>query len=321
MASISDLPLRTLNHRYGCELAFVEMINARCLGYKSRKTQEMLSTNEQDRPLGVQLLGCEETYIRKALGIIFRYRFDVLDFNAACPERKVVRRGEGASLLKDPRKLHTLLSLVVKQTRGRVPVTVKIRSGWDAASINAVDVALACQDAGVAAVFIHGRTQQQCYSGTVDYRIIARVKKALRIPVIGSGDVFSAQLALRMIERTGCDAVLVARGMLGNPWIFRELKAAFAGKPLPRRPSLKVIADTMAEHLKLCVDFHGERVGVMVFRKFCIWYTWGMPSTRPLREKATQAKTAADVLDVIAAFKKLDLKGKIVRDPDEKIKA
>ena len=320
MASISDLPLRTLNHRYGCELAFVEMINARCLGYKSRKTQEMLSTNEEDKPLGVQLLGCEEKFVRRALDIIFQYRFDILDFNAACPERKVVRRGEGASLLKDPKKLHKLLKILVKHCQSRVPVTVKIRSGWDSSSINAVDVALACEDAGVDAVFIHGRTQQQCYAGTVNYDIIGQVKKALRIPVIGSGDVYSADLALRMFEHAGCDAVLVARGMLGNPWIFHELKAAFRGKPLPKRPSLNVIADTMRQHLQLCVDFHGERVGVMVFRKFCIWYTWGMPSTRPLREKATQAKTAKDALAVIAAFKKLDIHGQIIRNPSEKLK-
>jgi tRNA-dihydrouridine synthase B len=301
MASISDLPFRMLNRSFGCECAFVEMINARCLGYKSVKTRQMLASEKTDRPLGVQLLGCEPEFIERGMDIMCRYTFDILDFNAACPERKVTRRGEGASLLKDPEKLQRLLGIVVK--RSPVPVTCKIRTGWDDRSVNAPEVASRIQDAGAKAVFIHGRTKQQGYAGGVDYRTIAEVKKAVSIPVIASGDIFTARLAGKMFDETGCDAVLVARGALGNPWIFKELEEYCASGIVSHRPLAADISDVMQEHLKLCIGFHKERVGVVSFRKFFIWYTWGHHSVRHLRQHATSAKTAAQMQDVIEEFR------------------
>jgi len=297
MAGVSDLPFRLLNHKFGCNLGFVEMINARCLGYKNKKTRSMLSTAEEDKPLGVQLLGCEEDFIKKAMEVLPRFKFDVLDFNAACPERKVVRRGEGASLLKDPAKLNKLLKIVVRASP--VPVTVKIRAGWDKDSINARDVGLYCQDAGVKALFIHGRTKTQEYSGSVDYKVIADVKKHLKIPVIGSGDVFSAELAKKMFDETGCDGVLLARGSLGNPWIFKEIRYLLKYGKSPARPDKGEIIRTMLEHLGLSVDFHGPRVGVVSFRKFFIWYTSGFRAIRPLREKICRAKTKEEAESLI----------------------
>lgn len=297
MAGVSDLPFRTLNRRFGCELGFIEMINARCLGHKSRKTAEMMSTNEQDAPLGVQLVGCEPIFIERAMAVLSKYRYDVLDFNAACPERKVTRRGEGASLLKDPEKLQSLLRLII--SRSAAPVTVKIRTGWDSDSINAPDVARAAEDAGVRAIFIHGRTKQQLYAGGVDYGTIRRVKKAVRVPVIGSGDVFSGPLARKMFDETGCDAVLVARGALGNPWIFSQISHYLkAGAELPA-PEMEEIIRTMKEHLVLSVDFFGEKYGVIIFRKFFGWYTKGFRKVRSLREEATRCRTAAAVEKVI----------------------
>ena len=194
MAGVSDFPFRMLNRKFGCELAFVEMINSRSISYKSKRTQKMLFSDKDDRPLGVQLLGCEEKFVQKAIEIINKYKFDLLDFNAACPVKKVVNRGEGASLLKDPKKLNTILKLVVKTAK--VPVTVKIRSGWDKHCVNAKEVASCCQDAGVCGLFIHGRTRVQGYSGAVDYQTIREVKKAMEIPVIASGDIFSPQLEI-----------------------------------------------------------------------------------------------------------------------------
>ncbi|MCX5705363.1 MAG: tRNA-dihydrouridine synthase, partial [Candidatus Omnitrophica bacterium] len=170
LAGISDLPFRMLNRSFGANLGFVEMINCRSMGFKSKRTLQMLSTHPEDRPLGVQLLGCEEEYILKALGVLNKYEFDLLDFNAACPAKKVARRGEGASLLKDPKLLHKLLKLVVKHSKKGLPVTVKIRSGWDKNSVNAREVALLAEDAGVDGLFIHGRTKMQGYSGDVDYK-------------------------------------------------------------------------------------------------------------------------------------------------------
>lgn len=294
MAGVSDLPFRLLNRKFGAELAFVEMINARSLGHKSKKTQQMLFTNHKDKPLGVQLLGCEANFIQRAMDVLQKYEFDLLDFNAACPAKKVTRRGEGASLLKEPKKLNQLLKLVVKNSG--VPVTVKIRAGQDKDSLNAKEAALYAQDAGISALFIHGRTKTQGYSGTVDYKIIKAVKNALSIPVIASGDILSAQLAKKMFDETSCDGIAVARGSFGNPWIFKEIKEYLTRGKMISRPAQAEIMQTMLEHLGLCIDFYGEKIGVVIFRKFMSWYTRGFRKIRPFREKSSRVKTKEEII-------------------------
>jgi tRNA-dihydrouridine synthase B len=286
MAGVSDLPFRMLNRRFGAELAFVEMLNCRSLSYKSRRTHQMLASEKADSPLGVQILGCEPKYILKAIDVLRSYHFEVLDFNAACPAKKVVRRGEGVSLMRQPKELERLLRLVVKESC--VPVTVKIRSGWDKDSVKAAEVGRHCEGAGVKALFIHGRTKQQGYRGAVDYGAIAAVKKALSIPVVASGDALSAQLVQKIFAETGCDAVAIARGALGNPWIFKGVT-----------PDRAELTRVMREHLQANVDFYGERVGVMKFRKFFNWYTKGLRHIRPLREKSSRVKTREDMLALI----------------------
>lgn len=257
----------------------------------------MLSSGPRDKPLGVQILGCEEKFILKALDVLKNYKFDLLDFNAACPAKKVVRRGEGSALLKDPKKLNKLLKLVVKNSK--IPVTVKIRSGWDKDSANAKELALYAQDAGVSALFIHGRTRLQEYGGSVDYEAIKKVKRALDIPVIASGDIFSAQLAQKMLSETNCDGLVIARGSFGNPWIFKEIKEFLkTGKAIPKPAKPKVI-EIMLEHLDASIAFYGERNGVVLFRKFFAWYTKGFRNTRPLREKSSRAKTRLEMEEII----------------------
>lgn len=297
MAGVSDLPFRMLNRKFGCELAFVEMINCRSISHKSRRTQEMLTSNRKDRPLGIQILGVDEKFILKAMEVLKKYEFDLFDFNAACPAKKVVRRGEGASLLKEPKKLGKLLKLLVQNSQK--PVTVKIRAGWDKDSVNAREVALCAQDAGVHGLFIHGRTKMQEYGGEVDYRVIREVKKALDIPVIASGDLFSAQLIQKMFAETGCDGVAIARGALGNPWIFKEAEEYLREGSIIARPSSKKIIQTMLDHLDMSIDFHGQMVGVMLFRKFFSWYTKGFRGIRPLREKSSRAKTKEEMVAII----------------------
>ncbi|MDD2752815.1 MAG: tRNA dihydrouridine synthase DusB [Candidatus Omnitrophica bacterium] len=286
MAGITDLPFRMLCRKFGCELAFVEMINCRSISYKSLRTKQMLSTNSKDRPLGVQLLGCEDKFLLKAIEVLKGYKFDLLDFNAACPAKKVVRRGEGASLLREPEKLHRLLKLIIKNSP--LPVTVKIRIGWDERSINAREVGLLAEDAGVKALFIHGRTKAQGYSGEVNYAAIRKVKEALKIPVIASGNIFSEELIGKMLGETHCDGIAVARGSLGNPWIFNGEK-----------PDHAQVIKVMAQHLEENVDFYGERVGVMKFRKFVAWYTKGWRKVRQLREKSSRIKKKEEMLELI----------------------
>ncbi len=297
MAGISDLPFRMLNRKFGCELTFVEMINSRSISYKNKKTKQMLLSYPQDSPLGVQLLGCEIKFIQKAMDALKKYKFDILDFNAACPARKVVRRGEGAGLLKYPDKLCRILKEIVKESN--VPVTVKIRTGWDKDSVNAKEAAQAAEDAGVSGVFIHGRTRMQGYSGMVDYEAIKVVKKALSIPVIASGDIFSPDLAKKMLDKTGCDGLIIARGSLGNPWLFREITEFLKNGRIIDKPSYKERIDISIEHLNRCVDFYGEKNGVILFRKFFIWYTKGFRNIRGFREESNRVKTSDGMAGLI----------------------
>lgn len=305
MAGITDLPYRLLCRKFGAELAFVEMINCRSVSFKSKRTKHMLSTLPKDKPLGLQILGCEEKYILKSLEVLKDYKFDILDFNAACPAKKVVRRGEGSGLLREPKRFAKLLSLVVKNSW--LPVTVKIRLGWDQDSVNAREIALLAQDCGVDALFIHGRTKAQGYSGGVGYNIIREVKKVLDIPLIASGDVFSGLLAKKMLDETACDGLAIARGSLGNPWIFREIKEYLETGKVVDRPKEGDIAKVMLEHLGSCIDYYGEKNGVIIFRKFYSWYTKGLVKVRRLRERSSRVRTRSEIEGIISeAFKKSD---------------
>jgi tRNA-dihydrouridine synthase B len=297
LAGISDLPFRMLNRSRGCGFAFTEMISARSLVYQSQSTLKMLSTLPEDRPLGVQLLGNDLEMLRKSLDLLAGYSFDVIDFNAACPVGKVTSRGEGASLLKEPRKLGELLQVLVNNSSK--PVTLKIRAGWDASSLTAREAALYAQDAGIKAVCVHGRTREQGYSGRVNYGIIREVKEALDIPVVASGDALSPLLVKKLFDETGCDGVSIARGALGNPWIFRETFEFLRTGILPERPDMSEIVDAMEEHLDHCCAFHGEENGIKLFRKFFVWYTRGVFDIRPLRQLAFTARTKNEMMDLI----------------------
>ena len=228
MAGVSDLPFRVIARRFGAPLAFTEMIDARALSHNDRRTLHMLLSDGDDHPLGVQIVGNDETYVDKALGVLEGYKFDLLDLNAACPASKLTRKGMGAALLREPNRLKGLLRLMVG--RSGAPVTVKIRAGWDEASVNAREVALHAEDAGISALFIHGRTKAQGYSGTVDYRIIREVKQALKVPVIASGDNLTVPSVEKMFDETGCDGVAVARGALGQPVDIQGAEGPFRGR-------------------------------------------------------------------------------------------
>ncbi|MDP2922228.1 MAG: tRNA dihydrouridine synthase DusB [Candidatus Omnitrophota bacterium] len=299
LSGISSLPFRIINREAGCKLAFLEMICARSLSYRSKKTLTMMTSNSHDRPLGVQLLGNEIYYILKAIEKIKDYKYDILDFNAACPYKKITKQGKGAALLKEPKKLQILLAAIVKEVK--LPVSVKLRLGWENAK-NAVNIAKHAQDSGVRAICMHGRTRVQGYQGEVDYCAIKKVKEALGIPVIASGNIWSASLAKKMFEETGCDAIMVARGALGNPWIFKEIEEFLATGKILARPSAKEVLATMKRHLDLCIDFYGEKSGITNFRKFYIWYTRGFSKTKPLRVSVSRTNTKIQMLELIDKF-------------------
>lgn len=306
MAGISDLPFRLVNRSAGCGLAFTEMISACSLGYKSSRTSHMLSIAPEDRPLGIQLLGKDPDIIRRALDIVSEHSFDITDFNAACPARKIVSKGKGAALLREPERLQKLLKLIVDNTD--VPVTVKIRSGWDGASINAAEIALRAQDAGVSGIFIHGRTKMQGYSGKVDYDVIRKIKESVDIPVIASGDALTPDLIRKHFDETGCDGVAIARGSLGNPWIFHETAQYLECGEIPSRPDVHEITRVMKRHLDLNIEHVGERVGIIRFRKFFAWYTRGM-AARKLKTRAFLAATRDQMMQLIDEVKTLPAAG------------
>ena len=301
MAGITDLPFRMICRRFGCELSFVEMTSAKALVYENRKTEKMVATSPDDRPLGIQLLGTEQEFILRALDIIRKYEYDILDFNAACPVTKVTSKGEGAGMMKEPRKLGLLLKAIVEHTD--TPVTVKIRAGWNARSVNAREVALYAQDAGIKGLFIHGRTREQGYTGRVDYNVIREVKEALDIPVIGSGDVFSPLHVKKMFDETGCDGVAIARGSFGDPWIFRETAGFLDDGVIPPRPDIQEVAGIMADHLGLIDSYHGQMTAPVVFRKLFAWYIKGFRDVKPLKERAFKAKTTDEMLELIREFR------------------
>ena len=297
LANISDLPYRLMSRKMGCPLAFIEMISVHAVTHNNQKTFDLLTEHPLDKPLGIQFLGRWPEQLEKAWEAVKDRGYALLDLNAACPVKKVARRSEGASLMREPKALHNAVKALVSCTR--VPVTCKIRSGWNADDMNAVEAARAIEEAGAAALFIHGRTRAQQYSGFVDYGIIGKVKDSVSIPVIGSGDVFSAEHAKRMLDETGCDGVAMARGSMGNPWIFRETIHLLNTGELMARPTFKEIIAVMREHLALTVEHYGEARAPYIYRKLFIWYTKGLSNVKPLRVKAVHATKIDEMLGYI----------------------
>lgn len=243
------------------------------------------------------MLGNDPDHMLRALDALRGYEFDLLDLNAACPTPKVTRKGKGAALLKEPRRLQQILKVLADHAG--LPVTVKIRAGWDADSVNATEVALCAEDAGIDGLFIHGRTRAQGYGGQVDYRVVAAVKSALSIPVIASGDNVSVPLVRTMFEETGCDAVAIARGALGNPWIFDQVIRFIETGAFQPGPGLVERLEVMRRHLDLMVDHWGDRRAAAAFHKFFIWYTRGLPGMKGLRDKAFRTASSEELSKVI----------------------
>ena len=272
MAGVTDLPFRLLCKEQGAGLLCMEMVSAKAILYNNKNTETLLEIHPE-RP------------------------FDIMDINMGCPVPKVVKNGEGSALMKNPKLAHEIISAMVKAIRK--PVTVKIRKGFDDNCINAVEMAKIAEDAGAAAIAVHGRTREQYYSGKADWEIIRQVKEAVSIPVIGNGDVTSPERADAMVKETGCDGVMIARGAQGNPWIFSEMIEHERTGRIPSRPTNEEIRKMMLRHAKLQLQYKGEYLGIREMRKHVAWYTKGLPGSAKLREEINRVESYAELEDLL----------------------
>ncbi len=293
MAGVTDLPFRLLCREQGAGLVCMEMVSAKAIYYHNRNTESLLEIHPEECPASLQLFGSDPDILSEMAKQIEDRPFSILDFNMGCPVPKVVNNGEGSALMKDPKLVETILTGLVKAVQK--PVTVKIRKGFDDEHINAVEIARIAENCGVAAVAVHGRTRAQYYSGQADWDIIAKVKQAVKIPVIGNGDVDSPQKAEAMLQQTGCDGVMIGRAAQGNPWIFREVAAYLEDGTLLPRPDNREKKELILRHAALQLKYKGEYTGVREMRKHLSWYTVGMPHSARFRQMINSMETMEEL--------------------------
>ena len=289
MAGVTDLPFRLLCKEQGAGLLGMEMVSAKAILYQNKNTEKLMEIHPEEQPVSLQLFGSDPKIMSEMAKMIEELPFQILDINMGCPVPKVVRNGEGSALMKNPELVHEIVSAVSKAIKK--PVTVKIRKGFDDDNINAVEIAKIIEDAGGAAVAVHGRTREQYYSGKADWDIIRRVKEAVSIPVIGNGDVTDAASAEALVEQTGCDGIMIGRGAEGNPWIFKQILHYMETGETLARPTQHEVKEMMLRHARMQVEYKGGAIGIREMRKHVAWYTAGFPHSAKLRAAINQVES------------------------------
>lgn len=294
MAGVTDLPFRLICKEQNCGMLYTEMINGKALCYDDENTKKMLKIEDEEHPVAVQIFGSDPEFMGRAVEIMNAYPNEILDINMGCPAPKVVKNGDGSALMRNPKLAEEVLKSVVKNSTK--PVTLKIRKGWDDNSVNAVEMAKIAEASGISALAIHGRTREQYYSGKADWDIITEIKNAINIPVIGNGDVFTVEDARNMLDKTGCDAIMIGRGAQGNPWIFKRINHYMeTGEILPE-PTLEEKINTAVKHLNLAVREHGEYVAVREMRKHIAWYLKGLKGSAKVRDEINKITSYEEVV-------------------------
>lgn len=305
MAGVCNSAFRRIIKEMGCGLVYAEMVSDKGLVYNSKKTKDMLYVSDYERPIAQQIFGSDvDTFVEAAKMVYEIMKPDIIDINMGCPVPKVaVRAQAGSALLKNPAKIREIVSTVVKAVP--IPVTVKIRSGWDSNSINAVEVAKICEEAGAKAICVHGRTRSQGYSGKVDLDIIKKVKESVSIPVIGNGDINSIESVIKMFEYTGVDAIMIGRGALGNPWLIKQLVTYFDTGVILDKPSYKEIIDMCRKHLNYLLELKSEKISVLEMRSHISWYIKGLPKSTEIKKELFTISDAKGIMDLLDRYQNI----------------